>query len=157
MNFDEAFQRVIGSEGGYSNDPADPGGATRYGISKRAYPGEDIPSLTLERAKLLYRRDYWGAAGCDAVPEQVRYPLFDMAVNQGVRAAIKALQHGVGETEDGILGPLTLQAAQSAPVWRVLFRFDAARLCTYTELDDARWARFGRGLIRRVAQTMTEA
>jgi lysozyme family protein len=156
MNFDEAFRRVVGSEGSYTNDPLDPGGATRFGISKRAHPGEDIPSLTLDRAKEIYRRDYWGPAGCDAAPEQLKYPLFDMSVNQGVTAAIKALQHGVGETEDGILGPLTLQALQSAPWQRVLFRFTAARLCDYTDIDDARWARFGRGWIRRAAQTLTE-
>lgn len=157
MNFDDAFERVIGHEGGYVHDPRDPGGETKYGISRRAYPGEDIPHLTLQRAKLLYGRDYWGPAGCDAVPDVVRFDLFDMAVNQGVHAAIKALQHAVGETEDGVLGPLTLQAVQSTPAHRLLFRFDAARLVAYSSLPEDKWRAFGRGWVRRVASNMMQA
>lgn len=157
MTFDDAFTQLIGNEGGYVDDPADPGGATKYGISQRAYPGEDIANMTLDRAKAIYLRDYWGPAGCDAVPDALKFDLFDMAVNQGVGSAIKCLQHAVGETEDGVLGPLTLQAAQSAPPMRLLFRFDAARLVHYAELDDARWLRFGRGLVRRVAGNMVAA
>jgi lysozyme family protein len=157
MNFDEAFVKLLQREGGYVNDPLDNGGETRFGISKRAYPGEDIAGMTLDRAAQLYRRDYWGPAGCDAVPDVLKFDLFDMAVNQGVKAAIQALQHACGEHEDGVLGPMTLQALQSAPPYRLLFRFDAARLVHYAELDDARWARFGRGLVRRVAANMTQA
>lgn len=154
MNFDQAFEKVIGHEGGFSDDPADPGGRTKYGISQRAYPGEDIAGMTLERAKDIYRRDYWGASGCDAVPELVKFELFDMAVNQGVKTAIKALQRAAEVADDGILGPKTLQAIQSMRADRLLFRFDAARLVAYTAMDDARWARFGRGWIKRVASNM---
>jgi lysozyme family protein len=157
MTFDDAFEKLIGNEGGYVCDPADPGGATKYGISQRAYPGEDIKNMTLERAKAIYQRDYWGPAGCDTVPDILKFDLFDMAVNQGIHPAIKALQHAVGETEDGVLGPLTIQAAQSMPSARLLFRFDAARLVHYAELSDALWLRFGRGLVRRVASNMTLA
>lgn len=156
MNFDQAFERVIWHEGGYVDDPVDPGGETKFGISKRAYPGEDIANLTLERAKLIYRFDYWAPAGCDAVPDALRFALFDMAVNQGVKTAIKALQHAVHETEDGIIGPRTLQAIQSSDVGRLLFRFTAARLVAYTRAPDPQWARFGRGWIRRVAANMTQ-
>lgn len=154
MDFEGAFHALIGHEGGYVDDPADPGGRTKYGISQRAYPGENIAGMTLDRAQEIYRRDYWGPAGCDAVPDVLKFDLFDMAVNQGVKAAIRALQHAVGEHEDGVLGPLTLQAVLSTPSYRLLFRFDAARLVHYAELDDARWARFGRGLVRRVAANM---
>lgn len=154
MDFDQAFRRVIGHEGGYSNDPQDTGGETKYGISKRAYPHLNIASLTMDEAKAIYKRDYWGAAGCDAVPDILRFDLFDMAVNQGVKSAIRALQHAVGEHEDGILGPRTLQAIQSTPEHRMLFRFDAARLVAYTQADETRWSRFGRGWVRRVALNM---
>lgn len=157
MIFDAAFAQLIGNEGGYSKDPADPGGETKYGISKRSYPGEDIAGMTLDRAKVIYLRDYWGPAGCDAVPDILKFDLFDMAVNQGVKPAIKALQHAVGEQEDGVLGPLTIQAAQSIRADRLLFRFDAARLVHYAELNDAMWLRFGRGLVRRVAANMALA
>lgn len=156
MTFDEAFTRVIDIEKGYVNDPLDPGGETKYGISKRQYPSEDIPNLTLERAKLIYQFDYWGPAGCDAVPDALKFPLFDMAVNQGVKTAIKALQHAVHEVEDGILGPRTLRAIQSTYIHQLLFRFTAARLVAYTKATDAQWARFGRGWIRRVADNMVK-
>ncbi|KWT77357.1 glycosyl hydrolase 108 family protein [Candidatus Magnetominusculus xianensis] len=62
-----AVRFVLDAEGGYVNDPDDPGGETKYGISKRAYPSLDIKSLTIEDAKRLYRRDYWGRASCDAL------------------------------------------------------------------------------------------
>lgn len=157
MDFDAAFLKLMENEGGYVNDPRDSGGETKFGISKRAYPSEDIAALTLDRARFLYRRDYWGPAGCDAAPDVLKFDLFDMAVNQGVRPAIKAVQHAVGVFEDGVLGPATLQAMQSTSPQRLLFRFDAARLVAYAELPDAKWLAFGRGLVRRVATNMTRA
>ena len=69
MDFDVAFERLIGHEGGYVNNPSDPGGETKFGISRRAYPSEMIRTLTLQRAKELYLRDCWGPAGCGVVPE----------------------------------------------------------------------------------------
>jgi lysozyme family protein len=154
MNFDDSFAKLIGNEGGLVNDPNDPGGLTKYGISQRAYPGEDIANLTLARAKFLYQRDYWGPAGCDAVPDLLKFDLFDMAVNQGVGTAIRALQYACGEAEDGVLGPLTLQAVQSANPGRLLFRFDAARLVHYSNLPTNQWDSEGRGLVRRIASNM---
>ena len=155
MTFDEAFERVLGHEGGYVNDPRDPGGETKYGISKRAYPAENIAGLTLERARELYRRDFWGPAGCDAVPAALKLPLFDTAVNMGVRQAVKLLQRTVGATEDGILGPRTLQAIGCMPIERAGARFLGHRLKLYTDL--AGWEAFGKGWARRVAQTLVEA
>lgn len=155
MNFDEAFERLRGHEGGYVNNPADPGGETKFGISKRAYPMEDIKNLTIERAKALYLRDYWGPSGCDGVPDGIKFDLFDMAVNSGVRAAVKALQKACGETEDGILGALTLQAVQSTPSTRLIARFNGARLALMADLTD--WPAFGRGWARRIASNLMEA
>ena len=154
MNFDDAFTSLIGSEGGYDNDPLDAGGETKFGISKRAYPNEDIAGMTLERAEVIYLRDYWGPAGCDKAPDALKFDLFDMAVNQGVGAAVRALQHAAGVAEDGIIGPITLMALQHLPPASLLFRFDAARLIAYTQADDARWVRFGRGWVKRVAFNM---
>lgn len=82
-NFDAAFATIVGVEGGYVNDPNDPGGETNFGISKRAYPDEDIRALTLERAKELYRRDYWDRLNCEALPWDRALLIFDAAVNQG--------------------------------------------------------------------------
>lgn len=85
--FDAAFRVVVGIEKGYVNDPADPGGETKYGISKRAYPELDIASLTLGDAQGIYFKDYWTPAGCEGLPWKSALCLFDCAVNQGLSAA----------------------------------------------------------------------
>lgn len=154
MNFDQAFERLIGHEGGYVNNPADPGGETKFGISKRAYPLENIKAMTLDRAKVLYLRDYWGPAGCDAVPDAIKFDLFDMAVNSGPVTAIKTLQRAVGTVPDGMLGPITLQALGSMPAPRVLARFNGCRLDMLA--DTKTWPVFGRGWAKRVASNLME-
>lgn len=155
MNFDTAFERLIGHEGGYVNHPSDPGGETNFGISKRSYPGEDIKGMTLARAKEIYRRDFWGPAGCDAVPPAIRFDLFDMAVNAGVRRAARTVQRAVGEVEDGIIGPRTLQALGSMPAARLIARFNGHRLEHMASLPT--WPAFGRGWARRIAANLKEA
>lgn len=82
-NFDRAFEIVVGIEAGYVCDPQDPGGETKYGISKRAYPNEDIKNLTMESAKFLYQRDYWTAHGLDSLEWGKALLVFDCAVNGG--------------------------------------------------------------------------
>jgi lysozyme family protein len=89
--FAAAFAIIVGAEGGYTNNPADPGGETKYGISKRAYPDEDIVNLTLERAQELYKRDYWDKLNCDGMPWELALINFDCAVNQGIGIA-RAIQ-----------------------------------------------------------------
>jgi lysozyme family protein len=86
-DFDRSITFVLQSEGGYTCDPDDPGGETRWGISKRAYPDLDIKALTMEQAKEIYLRDYWQKAGCDALPWPLDLIVFDAAVNQGVSFA----------------------------------------------------------------------
>lgn len=154
MTFDEAFERVIGHEGGYVDNAHDPGGRTKYGISQRAYPGEDILGMTLTRAKFLYFRDYWGPAGCDSLPPEVRFDMFDLAVNSGVKGAIKLLQTVVGTAADGILGPKTLAAANSMPPLRLAARLSGARIEFIANLPDQWWQEFGRGLMRRIASNL---
>jgi len=163
MDFDTAFEHVVNVEKGFQQDARDrgnwTGGAvgkgvckgTKFGISAAAYPGEDIERLTIERARQIYRRDYWGPAGADAVPPEVKLDLFDVAVNSGVRAAVKLLQRAAGETPDGILGPRTLQAVQSMPPLMLRLRFAGERLLFLTELPRDTWEAFGRGLVARVA------
>ena len=154
MNFDDSFTKLIGNEGGYVNNPDDPGGETKFGISKRSYPGEDIAGMTLDRAKAIYQRDYWGPAGCDAVPDSIKFHLFDSAVNNGVVRAVKTLQQAVCEGVDGVLGPLTLQAIQSIQPDRLVIRFNAWRITFLTSQPDDWWQHFGRGLMNRIADNM---
>lgn len=154
MEFDQAFARLIGHEGGYVNHPSDPGGETKFGISKRSYPNEDIANLTLERAKEIYRRDFWDAAGCDIWPEAIRFEMFDAGVNMGVRTAVQMLQRALGVPDDGIAGPMTRGRAQMAdPAW-LLKRLQAHRLISYTRLKT--FSAFGAGWVRRVAANMLE-
>jgi lysozyme family protein len=155
MNFDQAFEKLIGHEGGYVNNSADPGGETKFGISRRSYPLEDIRNMTLERAKAIYLRDYWGPAGCDAVPDGVKFDLFDTAVNSGTTTAIRLLQGAAGVTQDGIVGPLTLQALSSMPVPRLVARFNGFRLAFMAATPQ--WDTFGRGWARRIAGNLKEA
>jgi lysozyme family protein len=113
MTFQELIPHVLQSEGGYVFDPLDRGGETRYGISKRAFPQENIQTLTKERATELYRRHYWEPIKGDQLPTWLRYTVFDFAVNAGVRRAIEMLQRLAGVKVDGVLGPKTLEAART--------------------------------------------
>lgn len=86
--FTRCFELVIGSEGGYVNDPRDPGGETKFGISKRAYPDIAIADLTIDAAKVIYLRDYFNKCGAAGKEFYVAYVLFDTAVLHGVGTAI---------------------------------------------------------------------
>lgn len=164
MTFDESFERLIGHEGGFQNDPKDRGNwtggeqgkgrlvGTKFGVSAMSYPGENIEHMTLERAKEIYRRDYWGPAGCDAVPPAIKFDLFDMAVNSGKGNAVRTLQKACGELEDGVLGPRTLQAVLAMPSFRLAARFNGARLMFLA--DAPTWPAHGRGWARRVAANL---
>jgi hypothetical protein len=89
VNFEQAYEFTKRWEGGYVNDPADPGGETKYGISKRAYPDLNIKDLGEEDAKAIYKRDYWDMLNCDNRPLGLGVAVFDTAVNCGLaRAAV---------------------------------------------------------------------
>ncbi len=162
MSFNKAFELLMVNEvngmpdGGYVNDPADPGGETKYGISKRAYPDTDIAGLTEDDAKAIYQRDYWDPHHCGDMPWAVGWTLFDCAVNHGAHEAIKWLQGALSLPVDGVLGPHTLAAATvvSEPVAAVrdmtLMRDEfAATLPNY--------ASFKRGWKKRFLNTLIGA
>lgn len=114
-NFDDAFKVVIGHEGGYSNDPVDAGGETKYGISKRAFPKVDIKNLTIDEAKAIYKRYYWNRCNLDEIKSyRISLHLFDIAVNCGVGTAGKLVQRAINETSkvktsvDGVIGKKTI-------------------------------------------------
>lgn len=150
MNFDRAFEIIIGHEGGYVNDPRDPGGETKYGISKRAYPAEDIQNLTLDRAKFLYKRDYWDAVDAESIPGAARLMVFDCSVNCGVVTAKKILQRAVDVKDDGIIGAKTRAAISTTPDLEQ--RFAGFWLQYYTDLKG--FDTYGKGWVRRVANDL---
>lgn len=143
MTFDEAFDRLLGNEGGYTLDPADPGGETNFGISKRSYPDVDIKNLTREQAKEIYLRDFWTGGQMNQYDGALAFQVFDAAVNHGIRRAIKLLQSAAGVKPDGNVGPVTINAVQSMRVPDALALFIAARLDFWRGLST--WDSFGRG------------
>lgn len=156
MNFDAAFTALLKHEGGYSDHPSDPGGKTRYGITEAVaravgYRG-DMRELPLDLAKRIYKDRYWDAVRADELPAEVRYAVFDAAVNSGPRQAILWLQRAAGVKDDGIIGPKTLAAVRAADPGRLLRRFLSQRLRFMTGLSG--WSAFGRGWARRIADLM---
>lgn len=156
MDFDTAFDLLLGHEGAYSRHPSDPGGETMWGITRKValqegYAG-DMHILPREFAKDVYHRRYWDAVKADSLPNDLRFAMFDAAVNSGVSQAIRWLQAAVDVGEDGILGPMTLQAAQRANGLKTAVAINAIRLDFMTSLPT--WGSFGRGWARRIASNL---
>jgi lysozyme family protein len=162
-NFNAVIEKTLYFEGGLSNDPDDPGGLTKYGISKRAYPEIDIEALTVEQAKELYRRDYWLKIAGDRFPgrfERVATTVFDFAVTSGVSKSAKTLQEAINVVKpfdynpiavDGIIGMRTLsRMLQCEPI--ALFAYFSFLRAKYYRLlaRDATRRKFLYSWIRRV-------
>lgn len=133
--FRQAVEVVLKHEGGYVNNPNDPGGETKYGISKRSYPHLDIKNLTKEQATQIYYDDWWQKYRYGEIKDlAVATKVFDLSVNMGPSAAHRILQRAVNFVSaaelkvDGILGPLTLAAVNAADPEKVLqmMRYKAA-------------------------------
>src|SRR3990172_4420720 len=107
--FLDIFPHLLRDEGGYVNDPDDAGGETKFGISKRVYPNENIAELTIDKARAIYLKDYWQRGRCEELPADIRYIYFDTCVNMGIRTAVKLLQRAEGVTDDGAFGKQTLE------------------------------------------------
>jgi lysozyme family protein len=163
ITFDKAFDRLIGHEGGYSDNPDDPGNwtggkrgagllkGTKYGIAANTYGHLDIKNLTLDQAKAIYLEDFWGVVG-DSTHPAIKFQVFDAAVNHGRGNALRLLQRAVGVADDGIWGRLSQQALDAMPHNDVLLRFLGHRLKLWASLksfDD-----FGRGWARRGAENL---
>lgn len=158
MNFDTAFHKLLGHEGGYVNHPQDPGGETNWGITvavarENGYQGQ-MRELPVEIAKAIYRKRFWDAVQADALPAPLRYPLFDAAVNSGPGQAIRWLQRALGVADDGKLGPITLAAAATAPADALARKLLGQRLEFMTNLST--WQSFGKGWARRIAALLQD-
>ena len=152
MNFQDAFDRLIGHEGGYVNNPEDPGGETNWGISKRSYPNIDIKNLTRDGAKAIYLRDFWNRIKGDKLYDGVAYQLFDFAVNSGIETAVRYFQRAIGVADDGHWGPLSQAAADAMSETDSLMLINAERLDFMTRLSN--WPNASKGWSRRIAQNL---
>ena len=154
MNFDIAFAKLIGHEGGYTSNPKDPGGETKFGISKRSYPAVDIADLTVDDAKAIYKHDFWDRAQCDRLPPDLAFQVFDGAVNSGIGNSIRWLQEAAGVAVDGVVGPLTLRKVGDMDTGIAIARYNGVRLKFMASLST--WDVFGRGWARRIAANLME-
>lgn len=150
--FDLAFDRLMGHEGGYTPGDGDPGGETKWGISKRSYPHLDIAELSREDAREIYLRDFWQRGRMDDLDPALSFQVFDFAVNSGIETAIRKLQAAAGVADDGHVGPVTIAALKAKGASDMVMLFAAERLDFWTRLST--WARFGKGWARRVAQNL---
>ena len=149
----QSIRNVIKHEGGYVNHPKDPGGETKFGITKRSYPNMDIARITEEDAIIIYNRDYWARIKGDELPEDVANFVLDSAVNMGVSRAVKFLQTACGVNADGIIGPATIKAAHNTV--GVLEKMADIRRNFYKSLST--FPTFGKGWMRRVDMVLAES
>jgi len=164
ISFDEAFRRLIGHEGGYSNDSRDPGNwtggkvgvgtckGTKYGIAANTYPNLDIKNLTLSQAKEIYKKDWWDKLGADCLHSAIVFQLWDFSINAGRKRAVIELQQVAGVTADGVIGPKTIEAVNKLELNDVLLSLTAERLKFYTSLDS--FKTYGKGWTNRVAENL---
>jgi|SRR5210317_928130 len=153
MWFKEAIEVVLKHEGGFVDDPDDPGGTTKYGVSLRwlksadididgngAIDSLDVKGLTLEKAKKLYKDRWWiPHAYGDIQKKRIAIKVFDTAINMGSNRANKILQRsltisGYPTKVDGIIGHRTLHSVEEANENLVLGAFRALQWCFYQEL-----------------------
>lgn len=153
QNFDAVMEQVFKHEGGYVNDKRDPGGETKYGISKRAHPRENIKSLTKERAREIYRASYWKQVRGDELKAGVDLAVMDVAVNSGVSRGGKLFQQALGfkgTAVDGQIGPITIKSHESQNPVELVKAICARRMSFLRGLRT--WKTFSKGWSRRVAE-----
>lgn len=162
IDFDTAFERLIGHEGKFTNDARDPGNwtggkpgvgqlkGTQYGIAANTYGHLDIERLTLDQAKSIYRADFWDVL--TGAHPAIKFQLFDAAVNHGRGNAIRFLQRAVGVADDGVWGRASQAALNRMDRNDVLLRFVAHRLKFWASLQT--FDIYGRGWTRRGAENL---
>lgn len=153
-SFDDAFQALLGNEGGYVDNPADPGGATRWGITERVarawgYTG-DMRALPVDIAKQIAKKNYWDPYQCDQFDPRIGFQVFDAAYNGGHPA--QWLQQAAGVPVDGVIGSGTIAAVRAADPMKIIMRFDAYRLLYLGNLSA--WSTFGHGWANRIANNL---
>jgi lysozyme family protein len=157
-NFEQCFALVLKDEGGFVNNPRDPGGATNLGCTKaswEAYVGhevsiDDIRGLTPNDVMPLYKSKYWDAIKGDDLPAGVDYAVFDFAINSGPSRAAKTLQSVIGVATDGAIGPDTLAAVETFNPREIATQICEKRLAFLQGLPT--WGTFGKGWSSRISR-----
>lgn len=156
-NWQNIFQWCLTHEGGFVNDPDDPGGATNRGITQAVYdafrrrdglPERSVKHITDNEMALIYEQQYWRVVRGDDLPAGVDYAVYDFAVNSGPARAAKFLQRLVGVDEDGVIGQITLNALSRFDPEGVVRELCKARMAYLKRLPH--WRKFGKGWTARV-------
>ena len=163
QNWNDCFDHVLGSEGGFQNDPKDKGNwtgcavgagknnGTNWGISACAYPQLNIRGLTQAQARDIYYKDYWNPVQGDRLPWGVDLCTFDSGVNSGISRGAKWLQRAVGVPADGRIGDQTIAAAVGMDPHVIIDRMCDDRLAYLQSLPT--WPIYGGGwttLVKKV-------
>lgn len=166
-NYSQALKLLLVSEGGYTNDPHDPGGATNYGIIQTEYNAwRESKGLGTQSVRLIegleveaiYRHQYADPLHFDDLPAGLDYAVFDYGVNSGIRHAAQVLQRQVGTVPDGVIGLLTLAATKKLYLQNpvdMISAYCVARLAFLKGLNT--WRYFGRGWGSRVTRVKLDA
>jgi lysozyme family protein len=157
-NFEQCLALVLRSEGGFVNNPSDPGGMTNLGVTKKtweAWVGHSVDEAAIRAlgpadVAPLYKKNYWNAVQGDSLPMGVDYAVFDCAVNSGTARAAKILQTILGVPVDGVIGPQTIEAVDDENPRDIVTRFCDRRLQFLQILPT--FDKFGNGWTRRVSQ-----
>ena len=166
QNFEQSLNHLLGSEGGYQDDPIDPGnqlpdgrkGCTNFGVTQASWESfvghkvsnADMRSLTKEKISDFYCKKYWDICQCNILPSGIDYLVFDFAVNSGTGSAIKRLQESVNVNADGFIGPRTMQAINSTSLVNLIDKYSQAKRLYYESLKS--FPRFGDGWINRIKE-----
>ena len=154
--FDTAVAFTLREEGGFTDDPRDPGGATSLGITLatlnhwrgRACTADDVRVLTLAEAQAIYQALYWHAMRCDLLPSGIGLMVFDFGVNAGPGTSARELQAIVGVAVDGVIGPLTALASKGVEGAALIAALHDAHEARYRSLPG--FAVFGTGWLARL-------
>jgi lysozyme family protein len=162
-NYTKWLALILKHEGGYVDHPEDPGGATMKGITLATFSAfkgkpmtkDELRAISDADVRTIYKDQYWDALRCDELKSGVDLLAFDMAVNKGVRRAVKLMQRGAGVADDGALGPKSMAAINAADPADLIAKVSEERRDFYKSLKT--FPTFGRGWLRRVDETEKEA
>ena len=162
-NYDRCLEMLLKHEGGYVNDPNDPGGRTNLGVTQKVYEDwverevteQEMRDLTVNDVAPIYKNKYWDKGKCEDLPSGVDWCVFDWGVNSGMSRSAKALQRIAGVTADGGIGPMTLQAVNDFEPLDIIIKMHTSRQHFYEGLST--FVNFGRGWTRRNDETKETA
>jgi len=170
-NWKQAFEQMLASEGGFTDDERDNGnklpdgrkGSTMLGVTQfnweqhigHQVTHDQMRKLTPADVEPLYKKTYWDAVSADELPSGIDYLVFDMGVNAGPGRSIKLLQSAVGVPADGGLGPITMKAVLAADPVELIEKFSQEKEAFYRSL--ASFKDFGKGWLNRVAAVKVKA